>query len=113
MPKAIPRPATTQRLAAERTTIILIEKMNVLNFRSLSAPLGRDAWLSNRWLVGAWTSMIGLHVAVVYLPFFQRVLHTRPLAPADWLHAIALALPVFLVVESGKWALARRRAGAK
>jgi Ca2+-transporting ATPase len=90
--------------------LVILEKMNVFNFRSLDQPLGRIGYASNRPLLLAWTSMVGLQVAAVYVPFLQRVLHTRPLSWQDWAVIVAFALPVVLVPEAIKWMRAGRGA---
>jgi P-type Ca2+ transporter type 2C len=52
-------------------------------------------------------------VATIYVPFFQRVLHTTPLSLADWGMIAAWALPVFLIPEAVKWIRWRARAEAR
>jgi Ca2+-transporting ATPase len=85
------------------TGIIVLEKVNVLNFRSLKYPLSSVGYLSNVWLLLAITVTIGAQVCAVYLPFLQTALHTVPLAGWDWLIMLLVALPLFLIGEFGKW----------
>ncbi|GBE22798.1 calcium-transporting ATPase 1 [bacterium BMS3Bbin01] len=96
-PEAI---ATAQTVAF--TGIILLEKMNVFNFRSLRRPLHRIGFWTNPWVLGAWVITVGSQVAAVYVPFLQKVLHTVPLRWEDWLLMLAVAIPIFLVVEAIK-----------
>ncbi len=91
------------------TGIIVLEKVNVFNFRSLHAPVTVRGFFANRWLLLAWVAMIGLQVAAVYVPLLQTALHTVPLAARDWLHIAAVALPLLVVPEIVKRVLARRR----
>lgn len=98
--------ATAQTVAF--TGIILLEKMNVFNFRSLRQPLRRIGFWSNPWVLGAWTLTIGLQVAAVYVPFLQNLLHTVPLSLTDWLLMLVVAIPIFIVVESIKLLRDRR-----
>ena len=93
------------------TTIIVLEKFNVLNFRSMREPIHRFGWLSNPWVMLAWAATLVLQVLVVYVPFFNDMLHTVPLAPGDWLIVLALAVPVFVVPELVKIVRGRRAAG--
>jgi len=81
------------------TAIIVAEKVNVLNFRTLGAPLAVVGFLSNRWVLLALLSTIGLQVAAVYVPFMQNALHTTPLHANDWLLVLGAAIPLFLVSE--------------
>jgi len=84
------------------TCIIVMEKVNVFNFRALRAPLSAVGWRSNPWLALAVVSMLGLQLAAVYVPFMQRALHTVPLAGRDWAVMLALAAPLLVVSEALK-----------
>jgi Ca2+-transporting ATPase len=81
------------------TGLIVLEKMNVFNFRSLRAPLSVIGYFTNRWLLIAWVSTLGLQVCAVYIPFLQRALHTTSLALEDWVLISIIALPVFIIPE--------------
>jgi len=85
------------------TGLILLEKMNVFNFRSLREPMIVVGFFSNPWLLLAWTVTVGLQVCAVYVPFLQQALHTVPLGWADWGLMLVVAAPVFLVTETVKW----------
>jgi Ca2+-transporting ATPase len=85
------------------TTIILLEKLNVFNFRSQRTPLMVLGVFSNRFLLLAWVLNLLLQVAAVYTPFLQRTLHTVPLGWMDWVIMAAVAAPIFVVVETLKW----------
>jgi Ca2+-transporting ATPase len=91
------------------TGIIVLEKMNVFNFRALRAPLSVIGFFSNRWILLAWLSMIGLQVCAVYVPFLQAALHTMPLGWKDWGLIFLVALPVFVLTEMYKWLAWRRQ----
>lgn len=84
------------------TGIIVIEKVNVLNFRSLSSPIFTIGFWSNPWVLIAVTATISLQIAAVYVPYLQVVLHTVPLRLVDWGVVVLTAIPIFLVVESIK-----------
>jgi len=90
------------------TGIIILEKMNVFNYRALRAPLSEVGFFSNPWVLMAWSVTVGLQVLAVYTPFLQRALHTVPLGWEDWSLIIVAALPVFLVTEGYKRARWRR-----
>jgi Ca2+-transporting ATPase len=89
--------------------IVVLEKINVFNFRSLRQPISRIGFFSNPWLLGAWAAMLSLQVAAVYVPFLQDVLHTVPLGWRDWVTIFLVALPVFLIVEGIKIARSHRQ----
>ena len=90
------------------TGIIVLEKINVLNFRSLTLPLSSIGYFSNKWLLLAIAVTVGAQVCAVYVPFLQNALHTVPLGAMDWMAMLLVALPLFIVVEIGKWAARRK-----
>ena len=95
------------------TAIVLMEKINVLNFRSLREPIARIGFFSNPWILVAVTAMIALQVAAVYVPVLQRALHTTPLTAGDWGRILAAAAPIFLMGELAKrWTAFRQRTSA-
>ncbi len=106
----------TQAVALAQTVaftgIIILEKMNVFNYRSLHAPMPVIGFFSNPWVIGAWALTVSAQVAAVYVPFLQDALHTVPLRMEDWLLIFEVAVPIFIVVELYKafewWVLKRR-----
>ncbi len=90
------------------TGIIVLEKVNVFNFRSLHEPLLRLGFFSNPWVLAAWSLTIGMQVCAIYVPFLQEALHTVPLGWQDWGMIIVIALPVLVVTEIYKWLNSRR-----
>jgi Ca2+-transporting ATPase len=85
------------------TGIIVLEKMNVFNFRALRVPLSVIGFFSNPWVLLAWIGTIGLQICAVYVPILQDALHTAPLGWADWGLVAAAAAPVFVMAEAYKW----------
>ena len=98
--------ATAQTAAF--TGLVVIEKANVLNFRSARWTLVVKGLLSNPWLMAAIALTLGLQVAAVYAPPLQALLHTRPPSSDHWVMIATLALPVVLVPELVKAARSRR-----
>ncbi len=85
------------------TGLVLMEKINVFNFRSLRQPLVKVGFFTNYWLLTAWVATLGLQVCAVYVPFLQRAMHTMPLMWKDWALMLVVAAPVFIVGELYKW----------
>lgn len=81
------------------TGLIVVEKVNVLNFRSLTDSLYLVNPLSNRWVYVAMISMVALQVAAVYVPILQTALHTVAMTAQDWGVVLLVALPVLVVGE--------------
>lgn len=85
------------------TAIIILEKVNVFNYRSLKEPLFSIGFFTNRWLLIAVVLTIGLQMCAVYLPFLQDALHTTALGWRDWGIIFLVALPLFVMTELYKW----------
>lgn len=85
------------------TGIIVLEKVNVFNFRALRTPLPMIGFFSNRWVLLAWVVTVGLQVCVVYVPFMQHALHTVPMGWDDWGLIFLVALPILVLSEAYKW----------
>lgn len=81
------------------TGLIIVEKANVLNFRSLSESIVRRGFGGNRWIYIAIISMILMQVAAVYVPILQHGLHTVPMSAGDWILVFGLAMPVWIIGE--------------
>ncbi|NNK13668.1 MAG: HAD-IC family P-type ATPase, partial [Desulfofustis sp.] len=91
------------------TGIIVLEMLNVFNFRALRAPLSVIGFFSNPWILNAWIFNIGLLVCAIYVPFLQQALHTVPLGLTDWALLLVVALPIFIMTEGYKWIRWRQR----
>jgi len=94
------------------TGIIVLEKVNVLNFRSLRHPLHVVGWFTNKWLLLAISLTLSLQICAVYVPFLQTALHTVPLSLTDWLIMLGVAAPLFVISEFAK-ALLRPKSRGK
>ena len=90
------------------TGLILLEKANVFNFRSLHQPLVSLGFFSNPWLLGAWCFTLGLQGCAVYVPLLQNALHTVPLGWAEWGWMLAFAAPLLIIAEGIKWVTWRK-----
>lgn len=88
--------------------IVVMEKVNVLNFRNFNGTVSSMGWFSNPWLLGAIFATMALQVAAVYLPGLQAVLHTVPLGWQEWGIIVLLALPLFVGPEIYKFVISRR-----
>lgn len=84
------------------TGLIVFEKTNVLNFRSLDRPLAMIGLFTNPWLVLAIATSIALQLGAVYWPPLQLVLHSVPLDWPAWQRILILAAPIVLVPEALK-----------
>jgi len=90
------------------TALVIMEMVNVFNFRALRSPLRRVGFFSNPWLLVAWVSCVALQLMAVYIPFLRPFLHTEVLNLSEWLIIIGLSIPLFLGCEAVKWLGYRR-----
>lgn len=81
------------------TTLVVMSNIHTLNFRSFYKPIIAIGWLSNKWILIAIFSMVGLQVMAIYTPGLQRSLHTVPLSITHWGIILLCALPIFLLPE--------------
>lgn len=91
------------------TTLTLSQMGNALAIRSERDSLFRIGILSNRAMLGAVLLTLGLQLAVIYLPFLQRIFNTGPLSFVDLMICLGLSTITFLGVEIEKWIIRSRR----
>ena len=89
------------------TVLCLSQLGHALAIRSEKRSLFQMGLFSNKPLLYSVLLTVGLQLAVIYLPWCNKVFRTAPLAPRELLIAFALSTVVFLAVEVEK--LARRR----
>ena len=85
------------------TALVVMANIHALNFRNLHGPISDIGWFSNKWLLVAILSMLGLQTCAVYMPVLQHILHTVPLSIAEWSVIVLSALPLFMLPEIYKW----------
>ena len=91
------------------TTLALAQMGNALAIRSDRYLLAQLGVFSNSALIGAVALTFGLQMAVVYVPFLQRIFDTVPLTLGQLLLSIGLSTIVFIAVEVVKLVRQRMR----
>lgn len=96
---------TTQDLAYAQTiaftTLVMYEMFAVLGSRS-SVPFEKLNPLTNKMLLLAVVSSIGLQLLCVYWAPLQHIFNTVPLSWADWQNILLLSSSGFFLMELGK-----------
>jgi Ca2+-transporting ATPase len=92
------------------TTLIFCQMGLALGVRTEEVPLLKAGLFTNRAMVGAIASTFLLQLAVIYVPFLQRIFSTRSLPPGDLAVALGAGLVVLFAAELTK--LIGRRANA-
>ncbi len=95
------------------TTLTLAQMGNALAIRSERDSLFKIGLLSNKPMLGAVTLTLVLQIAVVYVPFFQKLFSTIPLSAVDLVICLAVSSIVFWAVELEKWLLRRSKPHTK
>jgi Ca2+-transporting ATPase len=86
------------------TTLVMLEMFAVLGSRSLS-PFRKLNPFTNRFLLLAVASSVGLHLLIVYWAPLQSVFQTVALGAADWLRILALSSVGYFVMEFSKFVM--------
>jgi P-type Ca2+ transporter type 2C len=90
------------------TTLIFSQVILALEVRSERSSLFRIGLFTNPLMVVAFLTTVGLQLAVVFLPFLQKIFSTAPLGARDLLIAFGSGMAVLVVVEAWKWILRLR-----
>lgn len=94
-------------LAVARTmvlvTLAMFQWFNAWNCRSERESILQRGIFTNPWLIVATFVVLVLQVAVVYVPFLQRLFKTVPLTAQQWLSVILLTSSIIIVEECRKW----------
>ena len=75
----------------------------VFSCKSLRKNLWHTDFLSNKFLNYAWLISCTLLLASIYLPVFQTLLKTVPLAFSDWIIILTLGIIKLFLIELIKW----------
>lgn len=88
--------------------LVLFENVQAGNSRSETRSLFQLGPLRNRLLLVGTLVAQGIHIAALYTPGLDRVLHLQPVSVRQWAATLALALLLLAVSEAHKWLLRRR-----
>ncbi len=85
------------------TTMVLAQMGNALAIRSNRDSLFKIGVFSNRLMVIAVLSTFALQLALIYIPFFQKVFKTQALTIQELTVCLVASTILFMVVEMYKW----------
>ncbi len=104
---ASPHAVGTANLEAARTilftTMVLSQVFHAYNMRSERRSFFLSAPWENRWLFGAFGISVALQLAVVYLPFMQKLFNTHAPSASAWLLILLCAAIPVLLIDRIKW----------
>lgn len=91
-------------------TLSVSELLRAYTARSEYYPLLKIGFFNNTWMNYAFVSSLVLILAVVYVPFLQRIFNTQPLGPSQWMAVIPLLAIPSIAAEVTKSVFTHRRA---
>ena len=83
-------------------TIVLAQLFHLFNSRSIRGFAFGKGFFSNKSVFVVGLILIGLQLAITYLPFMNSLFETAPLKLSQWAYPIYIGLFVFVVVEIEK-----------
>jgi Ca2+-transporting ATPase len=93
------------------TTLIFSQIVLALEVRSETDPIWKIGLFSNRAMVWAVLSTVLLQIAVIYVPFFQKIFKTQSLGIRDVVISLVVSLSIAIFAEIWKWL--RRKANTQ
>ncbi len=97
-----------QALTMSFTVLAMFQWLNAWNCRSATDSLFVMNPFHNVPMLGATFGVVALHLFAVYNPVMQKLFHTVPLTPSEWLVIIPVAASIVLVEEIRKFFYRRR-----
>ena len=87
---------------------VVAQILYLISCRSLSQPVWRLGWFTNRWLVVGIVGQILGQLALTYAPIMNDLFQTAPLSFDAWLRVVGVAILVWVVVTLDKYLRHRR-----
>ncbi|MFH0929670.1 MAG: cation-transporting P-type ATPase [Candidatus Moraniibacteriota bacterium] len=88
--------------AATYAVLSMTQMANLLQARSEKLSVFALGFFKNKYVIGAIVISVGMLMAFLHIPFFQRYLHMAPIDAWDWLVVAGATLAVFLFEEARK-----------
>ena len=83
-------------------TMAMFQWFNAWNCRSETKSIFQLGFFTNKWLILATSFVFLLQLALLHVPFMQKIFKTMPLSIADWAIVIAISLPIIFIEEIRK-----------
>jgi len=88
--------------AATYAVLAMTQMANLLQARSEKLSVFTIGFFKNKYIIGAIAISVGMLLAFLHIPFFQKYLHMSPIDFADWLVVAGATLAVFVFEEARK-----------
>ncbi len=90
------------------TTLVLAQMGNALAIRSNRESVFSIGFFANKTMIGAIVLTFVLQLALLYVPFLQKLFDTQPLNARDLVIVLIASAVVFVAVEIDKWIRRKR-----
>lgn len=85
-------------------TLVMFEVFYLLNSRFLKTrAFTKGGFTGNRYIYIAIGVVVASQLLLTYVPFMQRMFHTKSLELMEWIHIIMIAVFIFVLVEIEKF----------
>lgn len=84
------------------TTMVAIQLLHSLNYRSPTATIFSRESFKNRFLILAIVGSFLLQLALIYLPFLQELFNTKALGLREWIIVGVAIVPALVVIDLSK-----------
>ncbi len=81
------------------SVLVVIEMLNALNALSEDGSLVQMPPWKNPMLILAIIGAVGLHMMILYVPFFNPIFSVCPLSEHDWWLVMLFSVPVIFIDE--------------
>ncbi|MDI6777939.1 MAG: cation-transporting P-type ATPase [Patescibacteria group bacterium] len=88
--------------AATYAVLSMTQMANLMQARSEKLSVFKIGFFTNLWLIGSIFISVGMLLAFMHVPFFQKYLHMAPIDGWDWLVVAGATLAVFIFEEARK-----------
>ncbi len=96
-------------LTMSLSVLAVFQWVNAWNCRSERASVFGKGVAGNNFMILATSAVVILQLSAVYLPTFQKFLHTVPLSAVDWLFVIVVTFVLLIAEEGRKFAVRARK----
>ncbi len=95
------------------TGIVMFQIFNVFNSRSEKDSMISESLVSNKYLLLALVSSVGLQVLILYIGFFQVLFDTVAIGLMDWVKILVVSMSVIVIIELEKLYMRKQEAKGK
>lgn len=93
-------------------TMAMFQWFNAWSCRSSTQSVFQLGLFTNKWLIAATIFVLALQVALLHVPFMQKIFKTVPITLEQWGSIVLLTSSLFIIDELRKWFVRYRKSRA-